>query len=102
MACSWLPQTCITLTGARPRPSVTRPSASVSARARAGSRNSSRPTPSAIAALARSSGHRRARGDLPAHVGGHQVVGLGEADELVVEGEGLADLLGGDATDGVP
>src|SRR5690349_21148009 len=79
IACSWLPQTCITDTRPRPTRSVARASASRSAAARAGSRNS--------------------RGiDLSADVGGHQVrVRL--LQQLLVQRERRLDVAGRDAAD---
>src|SRR3954469_8132343 len=72
IACSWLPQTCMTETGARPISRTVRASAAESAAARAGSRNFSSPTPASFMAVV--SGGR----DLAAHVSRHQVVVLAQ------------------------
>src|SRR5512137_541100 len=97
MACSWLPQTCMTEM-VRPAPSTSRSRASVRARARAGSRNLSSSKRSPTSAALAAGG--LARGHLPADVLGHQVAGRGLLQDLVEEGQGLADLLGRDAPDG--
>src|SRR4051794_6258282 len=72
IACSWLPQTCMTETGARPISRTVLASAAESAAARPGSRNFSAPTPPSFMAVA--SGGR----DLAAHVSRHQVVVLAQ------------------------
>src|SRR5512137_975205 len=95
MACSWLPQTCMTEM-VRPAASTSRRSASARARARAGSRNLSSSRRSATTALA----GRLARGDLAADVLGHEIARPGLLQDLVEEGQGLADLPGRDAPDG--
>src|SRR5690349_4857019 len=92
IACSWLPQTCITL-ATRPMSSVALWSALVSARARAGSRN--------FISASWGSLPRRMRGlELAAHVGGHQILWLGLAQDGVEQLERLADLVLRDAVDG--
>src|SRR5512140_584794 len=94
IACSWLPQTCMTL-ATRPMSSVARCSARVSARARAGSRN--------FISASWGSLSRRMRGlELVAHVGGHQILWLGLAQDGVEEVQRLADLVLRDAVDGEP
>src|SRR5512142_3037487 len=91
MACSWLPHTCMIVTG-RPMASTLRRSASASARARTGSRNFSSLAESAAAiALVLGLPGR----DLAAHVRGHEVVGTGRAAQhLVEQGQRLLRLLG--------
>src|SRR6266511_3676321 len=78
MACSWLPQTCITDTG-RPMAATFRRIASASARARAGSRNLSSAKRSLAMAQPRV-----------------------EPEDLVEERERLLHLLGRDPADGEP
>src|SRR5438132_254862 len=92
MACSWLPQTCITLT-VLPTSSTARCSALVSRRARCGSRNFSSAIPGSFPG-------RIGGLDLVADVGCHQVLGLGLAQDGVEERQRLADLVLGDAVDG--
>ena len=84
IACSWLPQTCITDTGERPIASTVCSSAADSARARAGSRNLSSLTPSLIAIGPR---------NLGAHVGRHQILfAVGVAQQLFVQLQRGLDL----------
>src|SRR4051812_1379925 len=92
MACSWLPQTCITL-ATRPMSSVARWSAWASARARAGSRNF-------ISASCGSLPGRMRRLDLAAHVGCHEILWLRLAQDGVEELQRLGDLVLRDAVDG--
>src|SRR5450759_1616851 len=93
IACSWLPQTCITETGERPISRVTRAIVAARRRAVAGSRNLSWRVLS-ISPL-RSL-------DLCAHVGGHEVVGRRLAHQRLVEEERFADVLLGDPPDREP
>src|SRR5947209_13983514 len=92
MACSWLPQTCITLVGL-PIWSTVRWSAAVSRRARCGSRNFSSAIPGSFPG-------RIGGLDLVAHVRRHQVLGLGLAQDGVEERERLADLVLRNPVDG--
>src|ERR1700693_3172778 len=94
IACSWLPQTCITLAGL-PTSRTARWSAAVRRRARSGSRNFSSAIPGSFPA-------RIGGLDLVAHVGRHQILGLGLAQDGVEERQRLADLVLGDAVDGKP
>src|SRR5688500_2109106 len=101
MACSWLPQTCITDTGSRPISPTTPPSAIDSARARPGSRNFSSDTPGSRATAAglliiTSSVN------LGPDIGRHQVVfGLSTREQLLVERQRGVDLRLRDAADGI-
>src|SRR6266568_2488409 len=99
MACSWLPQTCITFTGVRPIAFTSRSSACASARARAGSRNFSSAGRfwSAMSDLLPDLAASR---HLAAHVLGHEVARRRLLQHLLEQGEGLADLVGRDAADG--
>src|SRR5581483_1276203 len=92
IACSWLPQTCITLTGL-PVSSTARCSARVSRRARCGSRNFSSAVPGSFPG-------RIGGLDLVSHVGRHQILGFGLAQDGVEERQRLADLVLGNAMDG--
>src|SRR5688572_1400025 len=101
MACSWLPQTCITDTGSRPISPTIPPSVIDNARARAGSRNFSSDTPES---------RGRAAGlmvitssvDLASDIGGHQVVfGLGTCEQFLVERQRGVDLRVRDAANGI-
>src|SRR6266508_6980923 len=98
MACSWLPQTCMTETGARSIAATRLASVPARARAVAGSRNLS-----SLTAGPASSGcivcHFRRGPDLPADIRRHDVIGR-FAQELLVERERLPHLLRRDAADG--
>src|ERR1043166_7118907 len=88
IACSWLPQTCITDTGTRPTCAVVRTSASASAFARTGSRNSSCPVILLVAPSAHTSDFRlSARLHLPTHIGHHQIVVRAFPQQLFVQSE---------------
>src|SRR5450830_290971 len=96
IACSWLPQTCMTETGDRPISFVTRAIVSTSRRATVGSRNFS----CIIAAVSRSLSIAAARPfDLPPHVRRHEVVAAGFPHERLVEGERFADVFLGNSAD---
>ena len=97
IACSWLPQTCMTETGERPISAVTPRDRPASRRASSGSRNL---TSAARGRVARLMGvFCPVAVDLAAHVGGHQVVLARLGEQRLVEGERLADLLGRDPAD---
>src|SRR5689334_9227661 len=96
MACSWLPQTCMTETPGRPMSLTTRASASASALPRPASRNFISRTPaSRSSAIARLPGGVQ----LALDVGRHQVLRLGAAEDLVEERKRVADLVLGNAVD---
>src|SRR5512141_1061714 len=99
IACSWLPQTCITETGERPISFVTRAIVSESLRAVPGSRNLSCWTAADVAAASATASSRPRARDLGPDVGGHQVLAGGFPHELVVERERLLDVLLRDAAD---
>src|SRR6187401_2609002 len=94
IACSWLPQTCITETGERPISRTVRASADESAAARAGSRNFSSAAPASLMGVTRTGGR-----DLSADVGRHQV-GVGLAEQTLVHVERALHVLRGDLPDG--
>src|SRR4029079_6561899 len=94
MACSWLPQTCITETGERPISRTVRASADDSAAARAGSRNFSSATPASFMRVPRAG-----RRDFAAHVGRHQVV-VGFLEQPLVHLERALHVFRGDLADG--
>src|ERR1051326_2542526 len=99
IACSWLPHTCMTETGARPISATTRSSAPASALALAGSRNRSSRAPSVsrvsgISALS----PLTAGGDLAADVRGHHVP-LRLLEQQLVQRQRLLDLGRGNLAD---
>src|SRR5208282_5170919 len=97
IACSWLPQTCITEIGARPIAAQSLPSSAVSSRPRWGSRNSSARPLIRLSAIFFS----LARRNFAAHVGRHQVLTLGLAQQFLIEREGCLNFSGGDFPDRV-
>src|SRR5512133_63637 len=95
IACSWLPQTCMIVIGARPISPTSETRVRPSSAASSGSRNfTSRASPrrSDIAVSPRGL-------ELAPHVGAHQVV-LGGSEQLLVQRQRVADRLVGDAADG--
>src|SRR5512139_939800 len=94
IACSWLPHTCMTATGAWSIWATVRSSAFTSAAARAGSRNFNcdRSISLAIPVLGRCV-------HLAADVGGHQVVRPRLSQQLLVQLERALDVLLGNAAD---
>src|SRR5512142_57114 len=101
IACSWLPHTCITETGARPISATTRSSAPASARAFAGSRNRSSRAPSVITVSGMVALPLAAGGDLASHVRGHHVR-LRLLQEQLVQRQRLLDLVCRDLADREP
>src|SRR6266545_836472 len=104
IACSWLPQTCMTETGERPISAVTRAIVSARRRASAGSRNFSwRIAAVSRVSLAASKDTLSIAAprpfDLAPHVGGHQVVSGRLRKQRLIEGQRLADVLLWDAPD---
>src|SRR5512132_459858 len=95
IACSWLPHTSMIDTGDRPISATTCVSASVSDRARSGSRNFSCATPPLSRVINGSI-------DLAAHIGGHQIVFLRcVTKELFIERQRRLNLRRGNAADRV-
>src|ERR1051326_3996099 len=91
IACSWLPQTCMTDTGERPISATVRWSFAASAAARAGSRNFS----------SRASSLLTRRLDFAANVPCHQVLRVGLAQQLFVHPQRAFDIVFGDPPDRV-
>src|SRR6266540_7322569 len=96
IACSWLPHTCITETGARPISVHSRSSARANPRAFAGSRNLSSFAPRV--SVSSIGGLPAGRRDLAAHIGGHHVA-LGFLEEQLVQRQRLLDLARRDLPD---
>src|SRR5450631_2822641 len=94
IACSWLPQTCMTETGDRPISAVTRAIVSARPRATAGSRNLSCLSAASIRALSVMSARPF---DLTADVCRHQIVLGPFGQQGLVELQGPTDVFLGNA-----
>ena len=101
MACSWLPQTCITEIGERPIAATSRASA-VAERARPGGVAELELGRALVAGHHAFSFASRRGLHLAAHVLGHEVAGAGVLQHLLEERQRLPDLVGRDAADGEP